>query len=71
MTEIIPKTILEKYPQMPIVFEAIRQFRSNEAVTAKCPKCGTVTVNEIKELGVIEVNCNCGFLHYREKHGVF
>ena len=68
MSETIPKHILEKYPQLPIVFEALQQYRSGQEITAKCPKCKTVVVAEIEDVGVSEVNCKCGFLHYGEKY---
>ena len=69
MTQTKP-ALLNKYPQLEIVFEALEQFRNGEDVTVTCPKCGKVDVNEVKVTGVIEVNCECGYLKYREKHQV-
>ena len=68
MEEEFPKVVLEKHPEVVEVFEAIRLFKSGKEVTTRCRYCGELlTINELPDVGVLNVNCPCGKTSYRSK----
>jgi hypothetical protein len=68
MEEEIPKVVLEKHPEMVEVFEAIRLFKSGKKITTSCRYCDELlTVDELPNVGVLNVSCSCGKTSYRSK----
>jgi hypothetical protein len=62
----IPKQILEHFPELTVINEALEQYERGEVVIARCTSCGSfldVTMNEINKQ--IWVTCPKGCTHYR------
>jgi ssDNA-binding Zn-finger/Zn-ribbon topoisomerase 1 len=62
----IPKQILDHFPELLIINEALEQYERGEQVMARCPTCGSfleVSKNDINK--EIWVTCDKGCTHYR------
>jgi hypothetical protein len=68
MMEPIPAEMLNKYPQLEYIFEAISEFKNTGSVQTECPRCNAIiNVYRDERIGVLETNCTCGYCKYRMK----
>ena len=68
--EDIPKTLLEKYPQLVQIDEAIRAHLARETIDTRCPTCDRLlVVTEVSETGGLWVACGNGCTAYHEHYG--
>ncbi len=64
----VPDFIRKKHPEMPAVVLAIHQHDASEEVSATCYKCKAVLrVTDLREFGVLEVECGNGCTRYRQR----
>jgi len=67
--EDIPKTLLDKHPELAQIDAAIRAYLAGEPIDARCPKCGnTLNVKEVPETGELWVTCGNGCTVYHERY---
>lgn len=66
----IPKSILEKHPELIAVDEALAQLRKGEDIRATCPTCHVVlTAETVEATGVIVISCPDRHTYYRARRG--
>lgn len=68
MTPKIPKTILDKHPELVQVAAALAAYQAGKDVTTSCSVCGEgLVVKEFSDIGILVVICPCGCTHYRTR----
>jgi hypothetical protein len=64
----IPPALLARFPELERVAEALRQFRDELPVTARCTKCGLqLEVVDVPETGALVVRCPTGDTMFRAR----
>lgn len=64
----IPKSILDKHPELVAIHQALDEYRHGRDVTARCPKCNEpLVVKDVPATGELWVTCRSGCTQYRER----
>jgi len=65
----IPKSILERHPELVAVHEALAQRRRGEQITARCMHCAKpLHVEDVTATRTLVVTCPCGRTVFRAKY---
>lgn len=63
--------ILKEYPGFIEACEAIGKFKKTGKEIIKCSKCNNIIkIIEVKELGVLETSCICGYTKTRSRRKI-
>ncbi len=66
MSNKLPESVLNRYPQLQNIFESIELFKKSGKQEVKCQSCGnTIEMRKNKKDESLETNCTCGKSKYR------